>query len=52
MSGRLTLDGDLMPWPFHEGVLLAVLESTGVRNPRVHTHRRALLEGDCAFSWE
>jgi uncharacterized protein (TIGR02265 family) len=51
-SGRLSIHGDLMPWPFHEGVLLAVLEATDVRGARVHTHRRALLEGDYAFSWE
>lgn len=51
-SGRLSMEGDFLPWPYHEGVLLAVLEAAGAREPRVHTHRRALLDGDYAFSWD
>jgi uncharacterized protein (TIGR02265 family) len=51
-SARLTMKRSFMPYPFHEGVLLARLESRNVRNLRVRGHQLGLLDCECEISWD
>ena len=44
-SARYTFKRDFMPDSFHRGVIVAALEATEARNPRVEAARR--VHGDC-----
>ncbi|MHB8872525.1 MAG: TIGR02265 family protein [Myxococcaceae bacterium] len=43
---------DFMPHPYHEGVLLAVIEHIGVRQVKVEGSRTGVLDADYVISWE
>ncbi len=51
-SGRLIGRRELLPYPFHEGVLLAMLEAAGAQNVRVRGRATTELDCECEFSWE
>jgi uncharacterized protein (TIGR02265 family) len=51
-SGRLIAQREFMPHPFHEGVLLAMLETAGAQGVQVRGRHLAALEVECTFSWE
>lgn len=50
--GRFLLTGDMMPEPYNTGVVEAVLMTADVNNPQVVGRQLALLDSECAFSWE
>ncbi|QRN97953.1 DUF2378 family protein [Archangium violaceum] len=49
--GRFVLRGDFLPSACHEGVLEAMLESSGGRRVRVSREWTHELDGEYAFSW-
>ncbi|HEX8822542.1 MAG TPA: DUF2378 family protein [Archangium sp.] len=51
-SGRLTMRREFMPYPFHEGLLLGVLEKSQVKGVQVRGHQLSILESDYDISWE
>jgi uncharacterized protein (TIGR02265 family) len=51
-SGRLIGRRELLPYPFHEGVLLAMLEAAGAQNVRARGRATSELDCECEFSWE
>lgn len=52
MSGRLTMRREFMPYPFHEGVLLGVLEKSQAKGVQVRGYQLSTLESDYEISWE
>ncbi|HEY0097149.1 MAG TPA: TIGR02265 family protein [Archangium sp.] len=50
-SGRLVGKREFLPYPFHEGVLLAVLEATGAQGVQVRGRATSELDCECEFSW-
>jgi len=50
-SGRLTMRREFMPYPFHEGLLLGVLEKSQARGVQVRGHQLSTLESDYDISW-
>jgi len=51
-SGRLLLDGDLMPELFNSGILEAVLLAGDVKGAKVQGRQTGLVQCECLFSWE
>jgi len=51
-SGRLTMRREFMPYPFHEGVLLGVLEKSQAKRVQVRGYQLSTLESDYEISWE
>ncbi|HEX8438510.1 TIGR02265 family protein [Archangium sp.] len=51
-SARLTLKRIFMPYPFHEGLVLARLESRNVRHLRVRGRQLTTLDSEYEISWE
>ncbi|TQF09416.1 MULTISPECIES: TIGR02265 family protein [Myxococcus] len=51
-KGCLHMRRDFMPPPYHQGVLLAVLQTLGARDVRVEGHEPRLLDCDYALAWE
>lgn len=51
-SARLTLKRVFMPRAFHEGMLLAALESRNVRGARVHGRQVGPLSNEYEITWE
>lgn len=51
-AGRLTLRRTFLPPPYHEGVLLLMLERLGARNARVKGQQTAPLDSAYDFTWE
>lgn len=51
-SGRLILDGDLMPEPTNSGILEAVLMAGDVKSAKVLGRQVGLTLCECHFSWE
>ena len=50
-SGRLVGKREFLPYPFHEGVLLAMLEVTGAQGVQVRGRATSELDNECEFSW-
>jgi uncharacterized protein (TIGR02265 family) len=50
-SGRLSGTREFMPYPFHEGVLLATLETAGAQSVLVRGRHLGKLDFECVFSW-
>jgi uncharacterized protein (TIGR02265 family) len=50
-SGRLVGKREFLPYPFHEGVLLAMLEATGAQGVQVRGRATSELDCECEFSW-
>jgi uncharacterized protein (TIGR02265 family) len=50
-SGRLIAVREFMPYPFHVGVLLAMLETAGAQGVQVQGRHPGPLEVECTFSW-
>ncbi len=50
-SGRLTMHREFMPYPFHEGLLLGVLEKSQARGVQVRGHQLSTLESDYDIVW-
>ncbi len=48
---RLMARNDFLPVPYQEGVLLAALERSSARRPRVSGHRLGVLDVDYDISW-
>jgi uncharacterized protein (TIGR02265 family) len=51
-SGRISMRREFMPYPFHEGVLLGVLEKVNAKDARVRGLQLSTLESDYDISWE
>lgn len=51
-SGRLVLDGDLMPEPTNSGILEAVLMAADLKGAQVRGRQVDLTKCECHFSWE
>ena len=51
-SVHWTMERDFMPYPFLEGVLQALLESTGARNVQVVGRQTGTLDSEYDVSWE
>jgi uncharacterized protein (TIGR02265 family) len=51
-SGRLLLDGDLMPASINSGILEAVLTEGDVKGAKVQGRQTGLVQCECLFSWE
>jgi uncharacterized protein (TIGR02265 family) len=51
-SGRFTLRRDFMPYPFHEGVLLSLIEQGKSQNAQAKCRSLGPLDCECEFSWE
>jgi uncharacterized protein (TIGR02265 family) len=51
-TGRFVLKGDLMPEPYNSGIVEAVLMIADLKQSRVVGRQVALLDCECAFSWE
>lgn len=51
-QGRLSAQFSLMPPPFHEGLVLALLEATGARESQATARSTGELDIVCEFSWE
>jgi uncharacterized protein (TIGR02265 family) len=50
-SGRLVGKREFLPYPFHEGVLLAILEAAGAHGVQVRGRATSELDCECEFSW-
>jgi len=50
--GRLTMCHEFMPYPFHEGVLMGVLDRASARGVRVRGQQLSTLESEYEVSWE
>ncbi len=50
-AGIFAMRRDLMPHPYHEGVLIQVLTAVGAKDVRVVGTRLALFDTDYDFSW-
>ena len=50
-SGRVTMRREFMPYPFHEGLLLGLLEKSQARNVQVRGHQLSTLESDYDICW-
>ncbi|HZI14917.1 MAG TPA: DUF2378 family protein [Myxococcus sp.] len=51
-QGLFVIKGDLMPEPYNCGIVEAVLMIADLREPKVVGRQLALLDCECAFSWE
>jgi uncharacterized protein (TIGR02265 family) len=51
-SGRLLMERDFMPFAYHEGVLVGLLEAQGVTGVKVVGHQEGLMSSEYDFSWE
>ena len=51
-QGRLTMCHEFMPYPFHEGMLLGVLDKAQARGARVQGQQLSTLESEYELSWE
>jgi uncharacterized protein (TIGR02265 family) len=50
--GRFVARHDFMPYPFHEGVMEAMIEQVGARNPQAKGRSTGPLDCEVEFSWE
>lgn len=50
-SGRYILERDFIPVPCHEGVMMALIETTHVPNVKVQGRQLGLLDSEYDFSW-
>lgn len=48
----LSMLGDFMPHPYHEGILATVLTTLGARNVQVQGRRVGVLDADYEMSWD
>jgi uncharacterized protein (TIGR02265 family) len=48
---RFEVKRTFIPYPFHEGVLLELLEKTNVHRLRVRGHQMAPLDSEYEISW-
>ncbi len=51
-KGRLSTQGGFMPPPFHEGLVLKLLETAGARGSQATARSTGDLDMVCEFSWE
>jgi uncharacterized protein (TIGR02265 family) len=51
-KGRLRARGGFMPTPFHEGLVLKMLEAAGARGSQATARSEGALDIVCEFSWE
>jgi uncharacterized protein (TIGR02265 family) len=51
-AARMTFRRDFMPPAFHRAVILAALEASDARNPRVEARALGLLDSEYDLSWE
>jgi uncharacterized protein (TIGR02265 family) len=51
-SAQLVVKGDFLPPPFHEGVLVAMLERLNARTVRVRGRQTGVLDSEYELSWQ
>ena len=51
-SAHFVMRGDFLPPPFHEGVLMAMLERLNARKVRVCGRQTGVLDSEYELSWQ